>query len=91
MNNPKAYRRARRRVNQKIGFIIHLAAYLFVITLLLFINLFTWDGYPWFLWPFTTWGLLVTAHGLITFALTSGGIREWKRRSIEDELSRDAG
>ncbi len=91
MDNSKAYRRAKRRVNMRIGFIIHFACYFLVTLLLMAINLLTWDGYPWFIWPFMGWGVGVAMHGVLTFLATSGSVGDWKKQMIEDELRREAG
>jgi hypothetical protein len=91
VDHSKAYRRAKRRVAIRIGFIIHFACYFLVTLMLMAINLFTWDGYPWFIWPFMTWGVVVAMHGLLTFLATSGSFGEWKKQMIEDEMRRQTG
>ena len=61
--------RARRATNARVGFAIHLAAYLAVNALLSGINLATTPGCLWAKWPLLGWGLGLLAHALVTFGL----------------------
>jgi hypothetical protein len=77
--------RARRRVNQKMGFYIHLAVYGLVNLGLVAINLMS-GGQRWHLWPLAGWGLGLAIHGIVTFASLRGeGLRE---RMLDDEFAR---
>jgi len=76
---------ARRRVNQKMGFYIHLTVYVLVNLGLAAINL-VGGGQRWHLWPLAGWGLGLAIHGIVTFASLRGeGVRE---RMLDDELER---
>ncbi len=78
-------RRARRRVNQKMGFYIHATVYLLVNLGLAAIN-FASGGKAWHLWPLAGWGLGLAIHGFVTFASLNGdGLRE---RMLDDEVER---
>jgi hypothetical protein len=78
-------RRARRRVNQKMGFYIHATVYVLVNLGLFAVNLTT-GGSSWHLWPLAGWGLGLAIHGFVTFATIKGeGLRE---RMLDDELQR---
>jgi hypothetical protein len=78
-------RRARRRVNQKMGFYIHATVYLLVNLGLAAIN-FAGGGKAWHLWPLAGWGLGLAIHGFVTFASLNGdGLRE---RMLNDEVER---
>ena len=78
-------RRARRRVNQKMGFYIHATVYLLVNLGLAAIN-FAGGGKAWQLWPLAGWGLGLAIHGFVTFASLNGdGLRE---RMLNDEVER---
>jgi hypothetical protein len=69
-------RRARRRVNQKMGFYIHATVYVLVNLGLAAIN-FASGGKGWHLWPLAGWGLGLAIHGFVTFARLNGdGLRE---------------
>jgi len=78
-------RRARRRVNQKMGFYIHASVYVLVNLGLAAIN-FASGGRSWHLWPLAGWGLGLAIHGFVTFASLNGdSLRE---RMQQDEVER---
>lgn len=53
----------------RVGFYIHLAAYVVVNALLVGVNLLTTPGRLWFFWPLLGWGTGLLAHALAAFAL----------------------
>jgi len=67
MDNQERYKKAKKRVEEKIGFYLHLAAYILVNALLIFINLTTSPENLWFKWPMIGWGdrLVFTCCGNI--------------------------
>ncbi|MGL6112275.1 MAG: 2TM domain-containing protein [Rubrivivax sp.] len=76
---------AKRRVNQKMGFYIHLAVYVLVNLGLAAINL-AGGGKSWHLWPLAGWRLGLAIHGIVTFASLRGdGLRE---RMLDAEIER---
>jgi hypothetical protein len=76
---------AKRRVNQKMGFYIHLAVFVLVNLGLAAINLIG-GGQRWHLWPLAGWGLGLAIHGFVTFASLRGdGVRE---RMLDAEIER---
>jgi hypothetical protein len=86
MEKDEAYRRARRTVDAKIGFYIHLAVYVAVNIVLVTINLAHSPQYLWFLWPLFGWGIGVFFHALGVFVFHSGsGIKE---RMVEREAEK---
>ena len=87
MEDQEAYERAKKRVEAKIGFYIHLAVYLTVNLLLIIINFNTSSEYLWFKWPLMGWGIGVFFHGLDVFAFSEGS--SIKKRMIEKELRKD--
>jgi hypothetical protein len=88
MENQEAYQRAKKRVEAKLGFYIHLAVYVAVNTLLLIINLSTSTEYLWFKWPLIGWGIGVFFHALGTFVFSGGSVI--KKRMIEKEMQKVA-
>ena len=74
---------ARKTVNARMGFFIHLTAFLVVNALLVFINLTTSPGRLWFYWPLLGWGIGIIAHAVATFWLP--GVRN---RMIEREIGK---
>jgi hypothetical protein len=86
MTDDKAYKKAKERAKAKIGFYLHLATYIIVNLMLIFIWHFaTGGGYQWFVWPLMGWGIGVLLHGLGVFVFT-GSLME---RMIQKELERD--
>ena len=84
-SEPELQRRARRRVNQKMGFYIHASVFVLVNLGLAAINLAT-GGKSWHWWPLAGWGLGLAIHGIVTFASLNGdGLRE---RMLEREIAR---
>ncbi len=88
MENREAYERAKKRVEAKIGFYIHLAVYVGVNVLLIVINLTTSPQYLWFPWPLFGWGIGVFFHGMSIFVFSGRKFREVKERMIEEEIKK---
>ena len=55
------------RAGVRLGFSIHLAAYVLVNLLLAVINLATTPQYLWFLWSLAGWGIGIAFHALAAF------------------------
>lgn len=81
-----AYEKARKRVEEKMGFFSHLAVYLVVNTILLIINLTQSPRALWFFWPLLGWGIGLFFHGMGTFVWGEGS--SLKQRMIEKEMRR---
>jgi hypothetical protein len=90
MGNPEAYERAKKRVEAKIGFYIHLAVYVGVNLLLLMINLTRSPQYLWFKWPLFGWGIGVFFHGLSVFVFPGRRLEAVKEKMIEKEMKKDS-
>jgi len=88
VDNHDAYRRAKQRVEAKLGFFIHLTVYTGVNLLLIMINLLTSPGHLWFYWPLIGWGIGLFFHALKVFAFTGG--LAIKERMIEKEMAKAA-
>lgn len=86
MQDHDAYQRARRRVDAKLGFYIHLGIYVAVNALLVFLNLRHSPQYLWFFWPLFGWGIGVCFHALGVFVFSSGS--PIKERMIQQEVER---
>jgi hypothetical protein len=87
MEEQEAYQRAKKRVELKIGFYIHLAVYLGVNTLLIIINIMTSTQYLWFKWPLIGWGIGILFHALGVFVFSRG--LSIKERMIEKEMKKE--
>ena len=88
MEDQEAYRRAKKRVEVKIGFYIHLSVYIVVNILLIIINLVTSPQVLWFKFPLMGWGVGVFFHGLGVFVFSGGSAL--KERMIEKEMGKEA-
>ena len=87
MQDQEAYEKARKKVEAKIGFYIHLAVYTGVNILLIIINLVTSTQYLWFKWPLIGWGIGLFFHAFGVFAFSRG--LSIKGRMIEKELKKE--
>ena len=88
MENQEAYQRAKKRVEAKIGFFIHLTVYIVVNILLVIINFSTSTEYLWFKWPLIGWGIGVLFHALGVFVFSGGSVI--KEQMIEKEMKKEA-
>jgi len=86
MEHSTAYRDARRHVERKIGFAIHLAVYLLVNTGLVLVNVLATPDRIWAVWPLFGWGIGLLFHGIAVFLHAPGAA--WKERMIENELKK---
>ncbi len=87
MNNQEAYQRAKKRVEAKFGFYIHLSVYIAVSILLVIINLSTSAEYFWSKWPIAGWGIGLFFHALGVFVFSGGSAI--KDRMIETEMKKE--
>jgi hypothetical protein len=88
MQNQEAYEKAKKRVEAKIGFYVHLAVYVGVNILLTIINLSTSREYLWFQWPLIGWGIGLFFHGLGVFVFS--GRSSVKEKMIQQEMEKQA-
>lgn len=74
------YLRAKRIIERRLGFFIHLGLYLAVNTLLILFNLFISPRSFWAVYPLISWGLAIYFHFLFAMLLHDERLAEWKRR-----------
>jgi cytochrome b561 len=85
MTEEQIYEEAKKRVEEKRGFYIHLAIYVCVNIFLIIIWAFpAGDGFPWFIFPLFGWGIGLFFHFLNVFVL--GG--KASRAAIEREAEK---
>ncbi|MCP4883062.1 MAG: 2TM domain-containing protein [Flavobacteriales bacterium] len=84
-NLNQEYIRASARMQELKAFYSNIAAYMLVIPFLIFINYMTYWDYQWFWFPMFGWGLGVTIHAIVTFAMGS----DWERRKIEEIMDKE--
>ena len=81
MEHDEAYHEAKKRLQLKLGFRIHLIVYVGVILLLLFIDLSKSGDGIWVIWPALGWGIGLIVHGLNAYSFKG-------RKAISDEMIR---
>ena len=87
LSEEEIYEEAKKRVEEKKGFFIHLAIYVVVNIFLIIIWAVTNPGgYPWFIWPIIGWGIGVVIHGLSVFIFTRK--TGWEQRELEKEVQK---
>jgi hypothetical protein len=80
------YEQAKKRVEQKKGFYIHLIVYCLVNILLYVIWNITGAAFPWFAFPLGGWGIGLLFHFLGVFLFSKQ--TRWERNQINKELER---
>ena len=90
MSEQETYERAKKRVEAKIGFYIHLAVYVGVNLLLLIINLTSSPQSLWFMWPLLGWGIGLFFHGLSVFVFSGRRLEAVKEKMIQEEMEKDS-
>lgn len=86
MDTQTNYDQATQRVEEKMGFFIHLVAYVVVNAALAALNLVTNPDVLWFHWPLAGWGIGVVLHGWKVFSGPS--ISRLKQQMIQREIER---
>ncbi|MGZ3461129.1 MAG: 2TM domain-containing protein [Archangium sp.] len=87
-NDPQAYERANKRVEDLSGFYMHLLVYLVINLGLFLIDVLT-PGGPWFYWPLIGWGTVVLLHGVTVLLQGSLFTERWKERKVRQLMERD--
>jgi len=68
MSEDEIYEQAKKRVQARKEFFIHLAVYIVVNIMLVLIWAFAnGGGFPWFIFPLGGWGIGLLSHGLRVF------------------------
>lgn len=87
MSEEEIYREARKRVEAKKGFFIHLTVYIIVNIMLVLIWAFPGGGgFPWFVFPLGGWGIGILFHFLEAFVFSRQ--TDWERKAIEKEVEK---
>ena len=77
MENEEIYQKAKKRVEAKIRFYLHLTVYIVVNILLIIVNITTSTKYLWFKWPLIIWGLGLLFHSIgIRFSSAGYSIKD---------------
>ncbi len=86
LTEEEIYRRARKRVEDKKSFFVHLLVYIVVNTGLVIIWSLTSRGYAWFIWPLFGWGIGLVFHFLSVFFFDRD--TGWEQAEVEKEAER---
>ncbi len=86
MEKKQAYALARKRLAHKMIFMLHLAIYVAVSMVLVFINFETSADYLWFKWPMLGWGIGVLFHALAVFFIS--GYSDMRMKLLDREAKK---
>ena len=85
MTDEELMKRARKRVDMKMGFYVHLFVFVCVNLGLFLLNQYR-GGQSWHMFPLFGWGLGLAIHGIVTFLSLNGeGLRD---RMLEAEVEK---
>jgi hypothetical protein len=85
MTDAELEAKAKKRVEARLGFLIHAAMYVIASTGFVVIWALSGATYPWFVWPILGWGIGIAGHGL---TLAFGPDSERGLRAVEREVHR---
>lgn len=83
--NEEEYEKAKKTVEEKLGFYVHLICYLIVNSFFVYLNLKKGGGF-WAIYPIVGWGIGLVFHGLGVLGFFNNS--SWKDRQIQKELER---
>lgn len=83
LNDDELQRLAKKRVEQKMGFLTHLLVFVLVNSGLYLLNLLR-GGADWQIFPLWGWGLGLTIHGIVTLLSLQG--QDLRERLLATEL-----
>jgi hypothetical protein len=88
MEEKDIYKKAKKRVKQKKGFFTHFGTYIAVGIFFLLMNIFTWEGEIWFVFPMLPWGAGLLIHYFSVFGLPGSKVlsREWEEKELDKEI-----
>ena len=87
LTEEEIYQKAKKQVEEKKGFYIHLMVYVLVNIMVILLWQFAYGGgYPWFVWMTGGWGIGLASHflGVFVFSRTGG----WEKRQMDAEIER---
>ena len=84
-----SYNRAKKRAAELAGYWTHLSAFVIIIGVLILINLITWGGYFWAIWPAMGWGIGLLFQTFATFGRRLD--KDWQERKARELIAREQG
>lgn len=85
------YEKARRTVAEKKKFYKGLSSYLVMCVFFVVLNMVTFSGSWWFMWPMMGWGIAILIKYFQLFGLPGSeqlGSADWEEREMQRELAR---
>jgi hypothetical protein len=83
------YQKAKKQVEDIKGFYGHLASYVLVMGLLIFINLRYSPQYLWFVWSMLGWGIGLFFHAMKVFNWFPFFNKEWEEKKIKQYMEQE--
>ena len=83
------YNKAKERVKELKGFYGHLASYVVVIPVLIFINLYFSPKHFWFYWPMLGWGTGLFFHAVGVFNIIPFFGKDWDDKKIKEIMEKE--
>jgi hypothetical protein len=85
MNEEQLEKLAKRRVDERVGLMVHVVCYALINTGIVVTWWLTDSRYPWFIWPLLGWGAGLLAH-VLTYWFGPGSTRG--AQAIDREMRR---
>lgn len=83
------YQKAKKQVQEIKGFYSHLASYILVMIVLVFINLRYSPQYLWFVWTLLGWGIGLFIHAALVFKFLTFIGKDWEERKIKEFMEEE--
>jgi len=85
ISDAELFQKAKKRAEDKVGFLIHLGMYVIVNAFLVMLWWVTTGGtaFPWFVFPMFGWAIGLVAHFLAAFLETGKLADRWTREELE--------
>ncbi len=83
-------KKAKKRVEDKKGFYVHLSVYISTGLFFLTMNVLNWEGKFWFFYPLLPWGIGLLIHYFAVFGLPISKVlsADWEERELAKEIER---
>jgi LytS/YehU family sensor histidine kinase len=89
LNEAERLAQARKRVRVIREFYGHASVYAMVNGFLLVLNLMTWSGKLWFIWPMMGWGIGLASHAFSVWGPSMWFGQDWEERKIAQIMARE--
>ena len=80
------YLSAKKAVEERLGFYVHLIAYILVNGYFAFVSVKN-GGYFWPIWPMAGWGIGLLFHGIAVFGFFNN--HAWKDKQIQKQIEKN--